>query len=319
MAIEVFLNDLSLPTGRVTFEAACGHLKSIVASLRALKKINGEVVLNSDIGLNAISLGEGYTIAALRNNQTCVEEGLFLKRLQDRSPFDRVIEAIGEQDFTLTEFRIPDGSAFAGRTAKALGYSWALDGIGFSFDTHAEWQVTPVRLIRHEIDPETGDFSELPIDVRNLNAAVGLAPFEEFLRQPPPPAVVDGTDLWMRRAELFPNLLFLPRVQGQIETLLAGDRVLAAAVRRLGDIDASIADWATDGTAVPRWRCYMRPESETRIKKGLVDFAGSDGVTETYSDHADFGPAEGRIHIILKTYPTRHAVVGHVGRKLGIG
>lgn len=63
----------------------------------------------------------------------------------------------------------------------------------------------------------------------------------------------------------------------------------------------------------------MRPESGTRIQKGFVDFAGADGLVETYSDHADFGPAEGRIHILLKTDPTRHAVVGHVGRKLGIG
>ncbi|KQZ26432.1 hypothetical protein [Caulobacter sp. Root1472] len=320
MAIEVFLNDLSLPSGAVPLETACGHLRSIVSSLRALKKLNGDVVLNSDLGLNAITLGDGHSVAALRNSQLCVEEGQFLKRLQDRSPFDRVIEAAGGEDFVLTEFKISEaGGDFAGATAKALGLSWALDGVGLSFETHAAWQITPVPLIRYEMDFETGELSELAIDARNITATIGTAPFEAFLRQPPPPAVVDGADLWARRAELFPNLLFLPRVRGQVEALLAGDRVLAAAVRRLGDIDASVGAWAADGTAAPQWTCYMRPESGTRINKGLVDFANADGVTETYSDHADFGPAEGRIHILLKTEPARCAVVGHIGRKLGIG
>lgn len=177
MAIEVFLNDLSLPTGTVPLETACAHLRSIVSSLRALKKINDDVVLNSDLGLNAISLGDGHSIAALRNSQLCVEEGQFLKRLQDRSPFDRAIEAAGDQDFILTEFKISevDGD-FAGATAKALGLSWALDGVGFSFETHPAWQITPIPLVRYEVDPETGDLTELAVDARNLTVTIVTCP-----------------------------------------------------------------------------------------------------------------------------------------------
>lgn len=320
MAIEVFLNDLSLPSGPVPLEAACDHLRSIVSSLRQLKKIDGDVFLNSNVGLNAISLGEGHSIAALRNSQLCVEEGQFLKRLQDRSPFDQVIGATGEQDFALTEFKIsnPDGD-FDGEIAEALGLSWALDGISLSIETHAIWRSTPVRLMRYELSDETGEICEIAVEARNLTATIGTLPFEEFLRRPPPPVAVDGGDLWARRAELLPNLIFLPRVRSQLESLMAGDRVLAAAIRRLVDIDASIGAWAKSGTAMPQWTCYMRPESETRINKGLVTFTDADGMTAVYSDHADFGPAEGRIHILLKTEPTRHAVVGHVGRKIGIG
>ncbi|MBS7533234.1 hypothetical protein KHC28_06120 [Ancylobacter sonchi] len=177
----------------------------------------------------------------------------------------------------------------------------------------------PVRLIRYELDRETGELAGLAVEARNLTATIGATPFEEFLRRPPPPAVVDGVDLWARRSDLFPNLQFLPRVRGQVESLMASDRILAAAVRRLGDIDASVGAWANDGTAAPQWTCYMRPESERRINKGLVDFADAGGVTETYSDHADLGPAEGRFHILLKSEPSRHAVVGNVGRKIGIG
>jgi hypothetical protein len=320
MAIEVFLNDLSVPAGHVVVEAACEHLKGLVKALRAVRKINDDVILNSAIAINALSLGDGNSIAALRNSSLCVEEGQFLKRLQDRSPFSLAIEDAGYDGLELTEFRIEEGTGdYSGQVATALGLSWALDGIAFSFDTHEFWNASPVRLTRSELDPSSAEIVQLAVEARNLNPSSDTAQFADFLRTPGPVAIVDGGDLWARREELFPSLHFIPRVRAQIEGMRAGDRALASATRRLSEIEASVKRWAENASAVPEWSCYMRSESASRINKGLVNFADDEGTTITFSDHADFGPGEGRIHIFLRTLPTRHCVVGHVGRKLGIG
>ena len=197
--------------------------------------------------------------------------------------------------------------------------SWALDGIGLSFETHAIWCATPVSLKRLEVDVESGELSETLVEARNLSAGLGAMPFEEFLKEPAADPVVDGADLWARRAELLPCLTFLPRVRGQLEGMKSGERVFVSALRRLHEINSNVQRWRDSGDPHPNWSCHMRPESENRINKGLVDFVDAEGVKATYSDHADFGPAEGRIHIRLEAKPSRHAIVGHVGRKIGIG
>ncbi|MGF6227145.1 hypothetical protein QFZ27_001100 [Inquilinus ginsengisoli] len=320
MSFEIFLNDLSIPEGAVALEPACNYLKSIVSVIRELRKINPSVVLNSDIQLNAISIGDTYSIAALRNANKCVEESQFLKRLQDRSPFDRVVEVLKAPDFAVVEYQIAVGEhEFAGKMAKAFGLACLLDGLGVSFASHPLWHSTSVALNRIELDSDSEEITETLVFARNVAQSGDVAIFAELLRASTIPTFSDGAELWERRGAIFPNLQFIPRVKAQIEHLKSGDRVLYAAARRLGDIDADVGDWSSRDAAVPTWRCFVRPESATRINKGLVDFSDAQGVVQTFSDHADFGPAEGRIHFKLQTEPVRHALIGHVGRKLGIG
>jgi hypothetical protein len=166
------------------------------------------------------------------------------------------------------------------------------------------------------LDEATGEIVTTEVAARNCYAPDQVKDHQgAFLQNEPR----DGTDLWERRAKLLPYLEFIPRVRPQVVEFKRGDRAFRSAYARLADINRDIGIWTERGTPHPDWSFYVRPESDTRINAGLVDFQLSDGSTQTFSDHADFGPIEGRIHFRVEVAPCRHALIGHVGRKLGIG
>lgn len=319
MPCELFLNELSVPQGNLGIEAACAHLRAVVGTVRAIRAIDSSVCLNTETPINAICIGEGNAVAVLRNNGRCVEEAQFLKLLKDRSPFERIAEELGGDGHLTSEYRLtPDSPVSPGIVARALGLSHSFAGIAVSFGSHECWNESEIPLDKTYLDDE-GEIQSLRVLARNACLAAHVPAHAQHLQDAVRGEVIDGRDAWARRADIFPHLRFIPRVQAQIESLQGGDRVLRAAVARLLDIEGAVAAWAATNAPAPEWTCFVRPESATRIQKGLVNFSNDEGAQETFSDHADFGPAEGRVHFILKTTPDRHALVGHVGRKLGIG
>ena len=131
------------------------------------------------------------------------------------------------------------------------------------------------------------------------------------------PEFASGTELWQRRAELLPNLIFIPRTQRQLEAILPGDPMLEQAWIKLSGIDKSIAAWKIACGPHPMFPFNVRPESRSR--RHLAEFKDAEGYKRIFSEHCDLAPTEGRIHFIVGTGPERHALIGHVGRKLGIG
>ena len=131
------------------------------------------------------------------------------------------------------------------------------------------------------------------------------------------PSFRSGADLWEHRATLLPNLVFIPRTRDQLEAILEGDPVLESVWTKLIGIDRAIEAWRRTNSAHPVFPFNVRPESRRRM--GLVSFNDANGVSRSFSDHTDFAPGEGRLHFIVEAEPVRHALVGHIGRKLGIG
>src|SRR5262249_8908510 len=118
---------------------------------------------------------------------------------------------------------------------------------------------------------------------------------------------------------LFPNLEFISRVRSQIEGFRAGQREFDNAYQKLWGLEKAIERWKATNDVTPNYGFYVRGESPSRINEGHVDFRDDDGVSRTFSDHADFGPSENRLHFIVLHDPQRRCLIGHVGRKIGIG
>ncbi len=317
MSLQLFLNGLSTPSGTVHRERAIGYLLGLVQTARAAKAIDDQVILNCDEPLNGFSLGGDFTVAALRNTGEFAEESQYLKALNNRAPFAVAIDAAHGVDPHAFDYRISAGAPTRGsEPAVALGLAHRLRGLGLSLPSHDLWQSRMIALELVELS-DAGDIREQVVKARNAASATDVTFHEDSLRADLRPPVESGADIWKHRAELFPSLDFLPRTRQQIEGILPGDPMLEQLWIKLSGINKAVADWAANLVGHPIFPFNVRPESTSR--RGYVKFKDADNVERTFSDHCDLAPTEGRIHFLLMTEPNKHALVGHVGRKLGIG
>lgn len=317
MPLQLFLNDLSAPIADVSRAQSIAYLKGLIETVRAARRIDDRLVLNCDQPLNDLALGTDRTIASVRNDGECVEESQYLKTLNNRAPLSRVLSEAGGPDPVTFEYRMPATSpCSAGSPAKALGLAHLLKGLGVSLASDELWRSREVALDLLELDAN-GDIAETAILVRNASTAADIAAHEASLRDHLRPPIRNGSYLWTNRAELLPNLEFIPRTREQIEAILAGDPLLDHVWAKLAGLDQAIATWGIAQTPYPMFPFNVRPESRRRMH--LVRFNDANGIERTFSDHADIAPIEGRVHFIVESEPRRHALIGHVGRKLGIG
>ena len=317
MPLNVFLNDLSLPSEHVTEHDAIGFLKSLVDTVRAASRIDSNLMLYCHVSINILPLGHGVSVAAIRNSSNCVEECLYLKTLQARSPLDSIFSEIRNHEPESFEYKLSvDALVAPGERADALGYSHLVNGLAISINTHEFWGRTSIRMDKHVLC-SNGNIQVTSVMARNLCRAIDIVAHEAYIRAFYQPTIHDGSQMWNERAVLFPNLRFIPRTREQIRRIQHGERQLRSVSRKLLGIDHAIGLWRTAKTTHPLFPFYVRPESPTRMQ--LVEFNDQNGNAKTFSDHADFGPGTNRIHFILETDPERHALIGHVGRKLGIG
>jgi hypothetical protein len=317
MTLQLFLNDLSAPAGAVLRTQSIAYLKGLVATVKAAKAIDDRLVLNCDMPLNQLALGPALTIASIRNDGECVEESQYLKTLNNRAPLGSVLAEAHGPDPDAFEYRIPAAAPIsAGVAAPALGLAHLLKGLGVSLASAALWCSRDLDLDLLELDAE-GEIAQRSVKARNASAAPDVAAHEASLRKDLRPPIRNGRDMWTHRAELLPNLAFIPRTKGQLEDILTGDPLLDQVWIKLSGIDQAIATWRFAKSAHPMFPFNVRPESSSRMN--LVKFNDAEGTERTFSDHTDLAPIEGRVHFIVETVPRRHALIGHVGRKLGIG
>lgn len=317
MPLQLFLNSLSTPTVNVHREQAIGYLKGLVSTTRAARTVDSTSVLNCEEPLNALALGGGFTVASLRNGGECVDEALFLKTLSNRAPLSHVIGEANTLDPDGFEYRIaPATPNFGGTVVNALGLAHGLKGLAISLPTDALWCKRKIPLELSEL-LDDGSIRPTPVDARNATTPDDVLFHEPSLQGDLRPPVHNGADLWAQRAVLFPYLEFIPRTRGQIEGILVGDPLLDQLWIKLDGISRALADWSRSEGPHPIFPFNVRPESRSRM--GLTWFNDAAGVSRSFSDHADLAPTEARLHFIVLAEPRRHALIGHVGRKLGIG
>lgn len=316
MTLRLFFNELSLTPDSLTRASAISFLKELVATTRAAKRLDEGLIFYCETPVHSLPLGADHTIASIRNSNECLEESLFLKALQNRAPLSLALVDVKESQ-PETEYHLSDAAPIhASRLAYGLGLSHLLTGLGISLRTHEYWAGTYIDLHKLQLD-ESGGLSSSLVKASNVATPSGVDHHADAFPSSTGLPFKNGKQLWNAREEVLPNLAFIPRTEGQICGILDGDPTLSSIWNKLLGIDQAIAVWREAGATVPSFGFNVRPESRSRLS--LVDFADNDGVTQSFSLHTDFAPGEGRIHFIVESTPSRRALIGHVGRKLGIG
>lgn len=317
MPLQLFLNELSVPNEQLARAVSVAHLQEMVATVREARGIDPALILNSDVPLANLPLGQGATIASIRNDGECVEESLYLKTINNRAPLMLAAAEVAEFDPDLCEYRLrPIAPLRSGETVLGLGFAHLFNGLSLSIASHAFWFEHTIDLELTTLDA-VGEVVTAQVAARNAHSPAAIAHHADALRVLLAPVITNGAELWERRAELLPNLVFIPRTRAQLEGILHGDPMLEQIWIKLSGINQAIEAWKISKGPHPMFPFNVRPESRSR--RALTEFEDHEGNVRVFSDHCDLAPTEARVHFIVEAEPKRHALIGHVGRKLGIG
>lgn len=317
MPLQLFLNDLSSSPDTLSHQVSVQYLKELVATTRQAREIAMDIVLNCSTPINTFPICANVTIATVRNAGDCVDESLFLKTLVSRSPLTQALPVAQLGQLADLDYHIvPHAPICSEKKAEALGLAHMCGGLGISIPSHEFWMNAAIPLNRLTLEGD-GELRSEEVVARNASCRDHIVQQEEVLREITRPRFLSGRQLWADRAQFFPNLKFLQRTRQQLEAILPGDPMLNSVGEKLVAIDRAIDLWRQTGSPQNVFPFSVRHESKSRMH--LTLFNDETGTPRYFSLHADFTPGEGRLHFILESEPVRCAIVGHIGRKLGIG
>lgn len=303
----LFLNEKSWGTACDPTRAERA-MADFVDAVRAAAASDGpDTALVSEVDVKALEIAKGYPvnkwIGASPRNRALWQR---LRGLQGRSPVRSVYPA--EDAAAHLEYR-HDGEIVLG-----LGAAHFMDGIAVSLPVVRQWQGDSVTLERGElVEDEDGtlDMRYDSVVVRHLSAESHLDRHLEWIRRTRSEGVTTGPRMWDGRADLYPHLTFLPRVEGQLSSL--NPHWVVPVRRALERLEEAVAAWDPATMPEPEWRTKVSPEGETR--KRVCGFRDLDGETRTFDLHARFTPGAGRIHFRL--VPEKHTIrIAHIGGKI---
>jgi hypothetical protein len=129
--------------------------------------------------------------------------------------------------------------------------------------------------------------------------------------------ILEGLDLWNRREELFPSLVFCDDVYKQMLYLGKGNLILQQVVKRLFELEEYCKTWTDGAFNSDNLPSKATPESDSRLKrlKKELTFICPDGKERIFSWHVRMTPGAWRLHFSVELGPGK-IIIGYLGYKI---
>ncbi|QKV92104.1 hypothetical protein HUT19_10405 [Streptomyces sp. NA02950] len=265
--------------------------------------------------ITGLQLAAGHPIGKWHGNPRNRDSWMLMLKMQNKWPH-RAVFPDGEGHYDV-EYR------HQGDPVEGLGAAHLMDGLGVSLPVESRWHADRLTLEREQlVEGEEGEsgWRTSEVQIRHMSARDHYETHHAWIRDGAEAArrgglgaVRRGDELWERRAEFFPRLQFLPRVEGDLRDL---PEVWVRPVRdRLIELEAAVAEWNPDTQPIaPQWRSDVRTEFESRRRLCWFEDGGAE---ELFDWHCEFLPKPGRMHFRL-LHAERTLRIAYVGRKLGV-
>ncbi len=309
---ELVLNHASLRA--CGFPEAAALLPDLVVGMAELVRNRAaQSVLRMVRSVSEIRLqgGESLWDAFLEmKRQGARDQYVFLMRLGQKAPLLN-----GLAPAVTARFRSCEAKRLPPEDGESLLLCALTDSIAVSLPSEPDWDHDRLGVQFHELlsDASIGDAEE---EIDNLARSGHASCIVERWRGQCRRSCASPAELWGRRGELFPHLLFGPDVEDQLAELNAG--WLQTVLNRLGALDEAAEAWALSDGAAPRWRCKVTPESDRVMGNPKLrearSFRSVGGERLPFGWHARFGSG-GRIHLRFDA-GTREIEIGYLGRHL---
>lgn len=305
----LFLDDASRHIGAIDRARAEQTAMTLLATLRRLRRINSRIALNTVLPIAQYQIADDWTLQAVLGRTAFKEEWDFVRDLSARSPFSAGLKDGISQEVEDMEFRTRPGQV----PSSALAWATLLDSATVSFDAHPDWSRGWVETSYRTLDDE-GNLLEVDGRIKNACQAAHADEHVYWLKQLGLAAVPTSREVWGERADRFPGLRFLPRVEKDFAALEGSGAPFLRAIAALDALVNDVASWKID-SAWPDFSAKASPESEQRQKLCLVSDDAT-GKEELFDWHTRFtGAFAGRVHFKVDA-ANKSIVVAYVGSKL---
>ncbi|MGR6077806.1 hypothetical protein [Achromobacter xylosoxidans] len=305
----LFLDDASSHPDVIDRARAEQTAKTLLSTLKRLKKINNRIALNTAQPISQYQIAEDWTLQAVLGGNAYREEWDFIRSLSDRSPFsaglaDGIRHEIGRMEFRTKPTRTPSG---------ALAWATLLESATVSFDARPDWSLAWVETVYCELDDD-GNLLEAEGRVKNASQPAHADEHLAWLKQLSLSDTPSASQIWSERTERFPGLRFLPRVEGDLGALDGSGAPFLQAVASLEALARDVTNWEQNA-GWPQFSSRPSPEGEQRRRLCWVLDEGT-GKKELFDWHVRFtGSFPGRVHFRVDGNE-RSIVVAYVGYKL---
>jgi hypothetical protein len=312
--LEIVFNELSLHTCASDITTARQLMTELINTIFSIKPPSGiKRKLRTKSDFNYSELAPDYRVVQWRNDPDVdLEARRFLKTLQDKN------------DLPLPD--IPDPgieASYQGQQAIGLYYAFVFNSLAVSLKSEPLWDCSSLKLQVTTVDEEE---QEEPLIIRYENVLHAscsnhvqehhdwIDGFQERIRQ----GVSDGLDLWNRRGELFPSLLFCESVSKQIQSLYTGTPMLRQVVNKLFELENYCKTWTDGAFDLDLIPSKATPESDSRLQKlkPKLTFKCPDDVHRIFSLHLRMtGAGAWRLHFSEELGPAK-ILIGYIGPKI---
>ncbi len=315
---ELVLNHASVATSDL--ETATIWLQQLAIGMASLNRLGiGKSELRMGRHLHEIECTDRatmYDVMFSLRKSGARDEYQYLSRLSSKAPLLESVSGDVEDKFTRCEVTGLDARQLSPEDGAPLLYCAIADGIAIGFPSDPVWQHDQIEVYFEELSTDGDELGEVAESIDNLTRPEHADAISERHRANMRTDISSFIDLWERKHTLFPNLVFSPDIEAQLDDVNQDD--LSTIVKKLSMIDRDATDWRGSDSAMPKWSGNVTRESNTvRNNPALIGarrFRSSSGPTKVFEWHARFGNS-GRIHLRFDAQ-TKAVEIGYIGKHL---
>lgn len=304
----LFLDDASRFVGIADKALAEQLVMTLLNTLISLRKVNKRFALNTAVPIAQYEVAEGWTLQKLLGGALHRDQWDFIRQLNNRSPIAAEMEDYLLQEVNGMEFRTQAGQV----KSAALAWAALLESATVSCDAQPDWKQPWINIEFTKLQDD-GNLTDSVGQVRNVSQADHVVVHVDWLKLLGLSDGPSAIQVWQERADRYPGLRFLGRVERDLVTLEGTGAPFRQALSALEALAQAAGNW----TAESAWPEFSNadPESATRRQFCWADDDVS-GKRECFDWHTRFtGSFHGRVHFRVDE-AARKIVVAYIGLKL---
>lgn len=314
MDLEIVFNELSLHTPAADINTARQLMIVFIDAIKSIKPPRDvKKKLRTQENFNYLMLAPDYPVSKWRNDPDVdLPARILLKTIQFRT--DPPLPDIADPEIEVI---------YQGQYSIGIYYAYVYNSLAISLQSDPQWEASSleVQVTRINEDEELITTSE---SVIHASCSDHTKEHADWLKECLTINILNGTEIWNRREELFPNLEFCKSGNKQLRELLTGDNNLEKVIEKLEIIQQCAQNWKTGFFSLDGYAIEESGESESTMDQYWRErtFMCPDRQERTFERHAKLKELNWRIYFFptleTKDLETKKkkVIIGYVGTHL---